>query len=152
VVNTETTQYSLGECIIGTDGAVGAFSTVSAGDGAISIKSKSVARKTLGDFYIKNLIFDPSLVAIASGVITSNNIDHFLKTWNDPETPPVLKCLIADIFHKYGREKELGPLPAFYIPLKKQNHPHPQKERVLNPRETVSCMDCGARGVVCNCK
>lgn len=123
-------------------------------DGKVPITNKKRIRKMICDKEIRsNEKLTSALLRTLhyyKGTVAETEI--FLNAWRDPMVPAILKCLIADALHEYKRQEELGPLPDFYIPLQKQNHPHPQEERVWMPEDTVSCMGCDARGVVCKCK
>ena len=123
-------------------------------DGKVPIRFKICTRKAIWDRgcgSIKSLT-NALLQVLVYYEGTDEDTKLLLTAWHDSKTPLVLKCLIADALHKYKRQEELGPLPDFYIPLQKQNHPHPQKEGVWKAGDTVSCLRCDARGVVCKCK
>jgi hypothetical protein len=101
--------------------------------------------------YRRGKLTNSTLKAIESRKLTDDNTGTLLNAWKNQDTPPVFKCLIADIFYIYKREKELGPLPDFYIPPQKQNHPHPQKKGDPTIREFVDCQICQNRRGGCNC-
>ena len=109
--------------------------------GKVPIPFKAQIRKRLSD---KN-ITDPYLKAISARDCTS---EMLIDAWRNPTTPPVLMCLIADIFHKHGREMELGPLPSYYIPPRQKKRGNGRGKR---SDEYVSCIICNDRGRGCKC-
>jgi len=118
--------------------------------GKLPTPFKADIRKMLGNKHSE--LTNPLLKAIDSGNIRLNAIkDTLLVAWCNPETPAVLMCLIADIFHKHNCEKELGELPTYYIPLQKQNHQHPQKVKEPKIGEFVVCNICQNRRGECKC-
>jgi hypothetical protein len=120
-------------------------------DGKVPIPCKATIRKALGDKYGK--LTNSTLKAIRSGDLTDDNAMTLLSAWQNHDTPPVLRCLIADIFYMYKRQTELGPLPDFYIPPQKQNHSHQPLERTPKIGEFVVCFICGDRlGCKCTCE
>jgi hypothetical protein len=123
-------------------------------DGKVPIMCKAEIRKTIRDKhknpYKHGPLTNPVLQAIRSGYLAGDNKEILLTAWKNP-IPPVLMCLIADIFHECKHKKELGPLPDFYIPLQKQNHPHPQKVKELKIGEFVVCNICEDRRGGCKC-
>jgi len=125
-----------------------------AGDGIIPIFFKIKVRKEIGDRGIgekKRPLTDPLLNKLYYYNGSDADTEILLNAWRAPQTPLVLKCLIGDALYKYKREKELGPLPDFYIPPQKQKHPHPQKKGDPTIREFVDCQICQNRRGGCNC-
>ena len=114
-------------------------------NGKLPIPFKASIRKELGR---RNDLTNPLLKAIGSMYLNGDNKDILLNAWHNPTTPHVLKCLIADIFHKHKREKDLGPLPTYYI------LPYTQKKGKRNGkkrREYVDCVICQNRRGNCSC-
>jgi hypothetical protein len=103
---------------------------------------KKIVRKNIGDrgSGSKGPLTDLVLKTLHYYKGDDANTEILLKEWHASLTPLVLKCLIDDALHKYKRQKELGPLPDFYIPPQKQNHPHRQLEG--KPKIGHKCTRC----------
>lgn len=73
-----------------------------------------------------------------------------IDAWKKHNTPPVIMCLIANIFHKHGRQKELGKLPPYYTIPRKMRKPVKRKNK--NKKwDTVDCHICQNRRGGCKC-
>ena len=70
--------------------------------------------------------------------------------WKNSNTPDVLMCLIANIFHKHGRQEELGPLPSYYTIPRKMRGPVKRKNKNKS-WDTEDCTICQNRRGGCKC-
>jgi hypothetical protein len=130
-------------------------------DDKVPKRAKAYVMKQISDAGYHERLTDNTLIAIDSGTLLT--LPTLLSAWLDPRTPLVLKCIIADIFHRHRREKELGPLPDFYIVPHKQakgkgggkKSKQPVKCPICENRrsgECYCCTKCKRRTGSCVCK
>lgn len=117
--------------------------------GKVPIPYKTAIRKVLADRYgqHKNQV----LRTIDSGKFKDASKMILLGAWKDTKTPPVLMCLIADIFHKHECEKELGELPTYYILPYTQKKGKRKNKNKNKEWDTVDCHICQNRRGGCKC-